>query len=99
MLRLNCRPVFDDQGVPLDADAIGAAHHGRGRVRHAPQNAVELLQTYFAGRARKEPPSSPGSQLFERAGIDPRLRGEVLDLPSSSASAALSSRSGERFGR
>ena len=103
MLRLNRRPVFDDRGVPLDADAIAAAcTMAEAAFATRRKTLSNSCKTYFAGRGPQKPPSSPAAPapVFERAGIDPRLRGETLDAsPSSSASAAPSSRSLERFGR
>ena len=40
VLRLNRRPVFDDQGVPLDADAIAAPDDGAG-VHPQPTEGID----------------------------------------------------------
>ena len=83
VLRLNRRPVFDDQGVPLDADAIGAAcTMAEAAFATRRKTLSNSCKTYFAGRGPQGAAVIARlPQLFERAGIDPRLRGEVLDLP------------------
>ena len=83
VLRLNRRPVFDDQGVPLDADAIGAAcTMAEAAFATRRKTLSNSCKTYFAGRGPQGAAVIARlPQLFERAGIDPRLRGEILDLP------------------
>ena len=83
VLRLNRRPVFDDQGVPLDADAIGAAcTMAEAAFATRRKTLSNSCKTYFAGRGPQGAAVIARlPQLFERAGIDPRLRGETLDLP------------------
>ena len=47
----------------------------------AAANAFELLQTYFAGRgAQGGAVAQHLPELFERASIDPKRRGETLSL-------------------
>ena len=83
VLRLNRRPVFDDQGVPLDADAITAAcTMAEAAFATRRKTLSNSCKTYFAGRGPQGAAVIARlPQLFERAGIDPRLRGETLDLP------------------
>ena len=83
VLRLNRRPVFDDQGVPLDADAIAAAcTMAEAAFATRRKTLSNSCKTYFAGRGPQGAAVIARlPQLFERAGIDPRLRGETLDLP------------------
>lgn len=82
VLRLNRRPVYDDAGVPLDADAIAAAsvmaEAGFATRRKTLSNSCK---TYFAGRGEQGARVIAAlPQLFERASIDPKRRGETLDL-------------------
>ena len=83
VLRLNRRPVFDDQGAPLDADAIAAAcTMAEAAFATRRKTLSNSCKTYFAGRGPQGAAVIARlPQLFERAGIDPRLRGETLDLP------------------
>ena len=51
VLRLNRRPVFDDQGVPLDADAIAAAcTMAEAAFATRRKTLSNSCKTYFAGR-------------------------------------------------
>lgn len=82
VLRLNRRPVCDDAGVPLDAGAIAAAsimaEAGFATRRKTLSNSCK---TYFAGRGEQGVRAIAAlPQLFERAGIDPKRRGETLEL-------------------
>ena len=83
VLRLNRRPVFDDQGVPLDVDASAAAcTMAEAAFATRRKTLSNSCKTYFAGRGPQGAAVIARlPQLFERAGIDPRLRGETLDLP------------------
>ena len=83
MLRLNRRPVFDDQGVPLDADAIAAAcTMAEAAFATCRKTLSNSCKTYFAGRGPQGAAAIERlPQLFEHAGIDPKLRGETLGLP------------------
>ena len=85
-LRLYAEPAgrfADDQGVPLDADAIAAAcTMAEAAFATRRKTLSNSCKTYFAGRGPQGAAVIARlPQLFERAGIDPRLRGETLDLP------------------
>ena len=70
-------------GQPLNAGSgARCLHHGRRRVRKPPQDAVaNSCKTYFAGRGASGAAVAPHlPELFERAGIDPKRRGETLSL-------------------
>lgn len=83
VLRLDRCPVVDDQGVPLDAGAISAAcTMADASFASRRKTLANSCKTYFAGRgARGASVVEQLPQLFEHAGIDPRLRGETLDIP------------------
>ena len=83
VLRLDRRPVFDDDGVQLDADAIAAAcTMAEAAFATRRKTLSNSCKTYFAGRGPQGAAViSVLPQLFERAGVDPKLRGEALDLP------------------
>ena len=84
VLRLNRRPVCDDAGVPLDAAAIAAAcTMAEAAFATRRKTLSNSCKTYFAGRgAAGARIIAALPQLFERAGIDPKLRGETLDVPA-----------------
>lgn len=84
VLRLNRRPVCDDAGVPLDAAAIAAAcTMAEAAFATRRKTLANSCKTYFAGRGPDDARIIANlPQLFERAGIDPKLRGEALDLPA-----------------
>ena len=84
VLRLNRRPVCDDAGVPLDAVAIAAAcTMAEAAFATRRKTLSNSCKTYFAGRgAAGARIIAALPQLFERAGIDPKLRGETLDVPA-----------------
>lgn len=84
VLRLNRRPVCDDAGVPLDAAAIAAAcTMAEAAFATRRKTLSNSCKTYFAGRgAAGARIIAELPQLFERAGVDPKLRGETLDVPA-----------------
>ena len=84
VLRLNRRPVCDDAGVPLDAAAIAAAcTMSEAAFATRRKTLSNSCKTYFAGRgAAGARIIAALPQLFERAGVDPKLRGETLDVPA-----------------
>lgn len=83
VLRLDRRPVFDEAGVPLDAAALkAAAVMADASFATRRKTIANSCKTYFGGRGVE------GARVIERlpellgrAGIDPRRRGETLDLP------------------
>lgn len=83
VLRLNRRPICDDAGKLLDADAIAAASiMAEAAFATRRKTLSNSCKTYFAGRGDEGARVIAAlPQLFERAGIDPKLRGETLDLP------------------
>lgn len=83
VLRLDRRPVFDDDGVQLDADAIAAAcTMAEAAFATRRKTLSNSCKTYFAGRGPQGAAVIAAlPQLFERAAVDPTLRGETLDLP------------------
>ena len=84
VLRLDRRPVFDDDGVQLDADAIAAASTmAEAAFATRRKTLSNSCKTYFAGRGPQGARViAQLPELFERAGIDPKLRGDTLDLPA-----------------
>ena len=82
VLRLNRRPVCDDAGVQLDADAIAAAcTMAEAAFATRRKTLSNSCKTYFAGRGERGARVIAAlPRLFERASIDPKLRGETLDL-------------------
>lgn len=82
VLRLNRRPLFDDEGEPLSAETLKAtctmADAAFASRRKTLSNSCK---TYFASRGATDAPMAEALlQLFERAGIDPQRRGETLTL-------------------
>lgn len=82
VLRLDRRPVLDSDGATLDASAIKAASTMADAAFATRRKTLSnSCKTYFAGKGAEgvriigELP-----YLFEQAGIDPRRRGETLDL-------------------
>lgn len=83
VLRLNRRPVFDEAGDPLDAAALkAAAVMADASFATRRKTIANSCKTYFGGRGAE------GARVIERlpelldhAGIDPKRRGETLDLP------------------
>ena len=84
VLRLDRRPVFDDDGAPLDADAIAAASTmAEAAFATRRKTLSNSCKTYFAGRGPQGARIiAQLPELFERAGVDPKLRGETLDVPA-----------------
>ena len=82
VVRLNRRAVCDDEGAPLDAAAIGAACTMADAAFATRRKTISnSCKTYFAARgAAGERAIAALPHLFERAGIDPRRRGETLAL-------------------
>lgn len=83
VLRLDRRPVFDEAGDPLDAAALkAAAVMADASFATRRKTIANSCKTYFGGRGAE------GARVIERlpelldhAGIDPKRRGETLDLP------------------
>ena len=83
VLRLDRRPVFDEAGDPLDAAALkAAAVMADASFATRRKTIANTCKTYFGGRGAE------GARVIERlpelldhAGIDPKRRGETLDLP------------------
>lgn len=83
VLRLNRRIVLDESGCPLDqADIKAACIMAEAAFATRRKTISNSCKTYFAGRGAQ------GSQIiallphmFEWAGIDPKRRGETLDIP------------------
>ena len=82
VLRLNRRPVFDDQGVPLDADAIAAAcTMAEAAFATRRKTLSNSCKTYFASRGVQGARIAAAlPQLLEQAAVDPKIRGEALAL-------------------
>lgn len=82
VLRLERRPVCDDEGEPLDAAAIrAAATMADAAFATRRKTIANSCKTYFAGRgAEGVRVIAALPQLFETAGIDPKRRGETLDV-------------------
>lgn len=82
VLRLNRRPICDDDGDPLDVAAIAAAcTMAEAAFATRRKTLANSCKTYFAGRGAEGARAIAAlPQLFERAGIDPKLRGETLDV-------------------
>lgn len=83
VLRLNRRPLFDDAGEPLSAETLKAtctmADAAFASRRKTLSNSCK---TYFASRGASDVPVAEVlPQLFKHAGIDPKRRGETLELP------------------
>ena len=82
VLRLDRRTPLDKQGCPLDAATQrAAATMAEAAFANRRKTLLNSCKTYFAGKGNR------GSQvvemlphLFEQAGIDPRRRGETLNL-------------------
>ncbi len=82
VIRLNRRPVCDAAGKVVDAATLAAACTMADAAFASRRKTLSnSCKTYFAGRG-----SAFGSvaarlpELFERAGIDPKRRGETLSL-------------------
>ncbi|RNL41552.1 16S rRNA (adenine(1518)-N(6)/adenine(1519)-N(6))-dimethyltransferase RsmA [Paraeggerthella hongkongensis] len=82
VLRLDRRPVFDEAGVPLDAAALkAAAVMADASFATRRKTIANSCKTYFGGRGVEGARAIERlPELLDRAGIDPRRRGETLDL-------------------
>ena len=82
VLRLDRRPVKDAEGRPLDAAALkAAATMADAAFATRRKTIANSCKTYFAGQGEAGARAIAAlPQLFETAGIDPRRRGETLDL-------------------
>ena len=83
VVRLERRAVCDEDGRPLDGPALRAAcTMADAAFATRRKTLANSCKTYFAGRgASGALPPEALPALFERAGIDPRRRGETLDVP------------------
>ncbi len=82
VIRLNRRPVTDDEGEVADAKTLSAACMMADAAFASRRKTLSnSCKTYFASRG-----STYGAvaanlpELFERSGIDPKRRGETLEL-------------------
>lgn len=84
VLRLNRRRLCDDTGIELDAAAVAAASiMAEAAFATRRKTLANSCKTYFAGRgAQGARIVAELPRLFERAGIDSRVRGETLDMPA-----------------
>lgn len=82
VIRLNRRPVTDASGAPLDANVVRAACTMADAAFASRRKTLSnSCKTYFAGRgAQGEAVAQHLPELFERASIDPKRRGETLSL-------------------
>lgn len=83
VLRLDRRPVFDEAGVPLDAASLkAAAVMADASFATRRKTIANSCKTYFGGRGVEGARVIERlPELLDRVGIDPRRRGETLDLP------------------
>ena len=82
VLRLNRRTLHDRSGAPLDATTLkAAATMADAAFANRRKTLSNSCKTYFAGRgAEGARVAAVLPQLFEQAGVDPKLRGEALAL-------------------
>lgn len=82
VLRLNRRPLFDDAGLPVGASTLKATCvMADAAFASRRKTLANSCKTYFSGRGAAFAPVAEALPiLFERAGIDPKRRGETLDL-------------------
>lgn len=82
VIRLNRRPVTDASGAPLDANVVRAACTMADAAFASRRKTLSnSCKTYFAGRgAQGGVVAQHLPELFERASIDPKRRGETLSL-------------------
>lgn len=82
VIRLNRRPITDDSGAPLDASVVRAACTMADAAFASRRKTLSnSCKTYFAGRgAQGGAVAQHLPELFERASIDPKRRGETLSL-------------------
>lgn len=82
VIRLNRRPVTDASGAPLDANVVRAACTMADAAFASRRKTLSnSCKAYFAGRgAQGGAVAQHLPELFERASIDPKRRGETLSL-------------------
>lgn len=82
VIRLNRRPVTDSSGAPLDANVVRAACTMADAAFASRRKTLSnSCKTHFAGRgAQGGAVAQHLPELFERASIDPKRRGETLSL-------------------
>lgn len=82
VIRLNRTPVLDEQGKPLDGEVVRAACTMADAAFASRRKTLSnSCKTCFAGRGAGGAAVAPHlPELFERAGIDPKRRGETLSL-------------------
>lgn len=82
VIRLNRRPVTDASGAPLDANVVRAAcTMAEASFASRRKTLSNSCKTYFAGRgAQGGAVAQHLPELFERASVDPKRRGETLSL-------------------
>ena len=82
VIRLNRRPVTDVSGAPLDTNVVRAACTMADAAFASRRKTLSnSCKTYFAGRgAQGGAVAQHLPELFERASIDPKRRGETLSL-------------------
>lgn len=82
VIRLNRRPVTDASGAPLDANVVRAACTMADAAFASRRKTLSnSCKTFFVGRgAQGGAVAQHLPELFERASIDPKRRGETLSL-------------------
>ena len=82
VIRLNRRPLLDADGNPASADVLAAAATMADAAFASRRKTLSnSCKTYFAGRGAAFAGIAPKlPELFESAGIDPKRRGETLEL-------------------
>ena len=79
VIRLNRSIACDDTGAPLSAGELAATcTMADAAFATRRKTLANSCKTYFAGTARPDQPAPNLPELFERAEIDPRRRGETL---------------------
>ena len=83
VIRLNRCAMTNEQGQPLDGEVVRAACIMADAAFASRRKTLSnSCKTYFAGRGVAGGAIVPLlPELFERAGIDPKRRGETLSLP------------------
>ena len=82
VLRLNRRPLVDDAGNPVDGSTLEATcTMADAAFASRRKTLANSCKTYFAGRGAQDAPVAETlPRLFELAELDPRRRGETLDV-------------------
>lgn len=82
VIRLNRRPLLDADGNPVGAETLAAAAIMADAAFASRRKTLSnSCKTYFAGRGAAFAGIAPKlPELFESAGIDPKRRGETLEL-------------------